>query len=410
MALSSSQKDKLLDTKFKFRRILEITNAINENEKASELFKLFAEILGKDLKLNKAVFISQLNKEWKVAFQLNNEDFIISEAIIDELSVFTDIGNLSDAQNKSLRDFDILIPILHKTRPIGFLLLKDDEEETNKVSKLIKNLNYIQSTANIIMVAIENKRMAKAQLEQEGFKRELQLAEHIQKGLLPNNLPDNKSIASDAVHQSYGEVGGDYYDLIESAPNEYYFCIADISGKGISAALLMSNFQATFRASVNQRMPLTSLVRILNKSVLESSRGEKFITFFVARYDCSNKELEYLNCAHPSALLFNESRVRELRSSIPGLGMVDELPPFETESITLTGNSILTCYTDGITELENEHGELFGVQRLKESLRNFNKMTLDGLVEHVTSDLQEFATNSKVTDDIAALNILFKIN
>ncbi len=409
MALSSSQKDKVPDTKFKLRRILEVTSAINENRPSLELFELFGEILASDLKIGKVVFLSQLKSEWKTAFEIGCSNFSFNEKTIDNLSQYKDIGNLSDSEDNRLSKFDTVIPVLHKRMALGFLLLKEDARESSKVSTVIKNLNYIQSTANIIMVAIENKRMAKAQLEQVGLKRELQLAEHIQKGLLPSILPNNNSISAVAIHQSYGEIGGDYYDLIQTSPEEYYFCIADISGKGISAALIMSNFQATFRATVNQALPLVKMLELLNKSVLESSRGDKFITFFVGKYDSRSKELEYVNCAHPSALLFNENRVYELKSYIPGLGMLNELPPFETQSITMTTNTILACYTDGISELENEKGEPFGVKRIKKSLRNFGKVELEGLVEHVTKDLKSFAENSKVTDDIAALNILFKV-
>lgn len=409
MALSSSQKDKLPDTKFKLRRILEVTSAINENRPSLELFELFGEILASDLKIGKVVFLSQLKGEWKTAFEIGCPNFSFNEKTIDNLSQYKDIGNLSDSEDNRLNTFDTVIPVLHKMIALGFLLLKEDAQESSKVSTVTKNVNYIQSTANIIMVAIENKRMAKAQLEQVGLKRELQLAEHIQKGLLPSVLPNNNSISAVAIHQSYGEIGGDYYDLIQTSPEEYYFCIADISGKGISAALIMSNFQATFRATVNQALPLVKMLELLNKSVLESSRGDKFITFFVGKYDCRNKELEYVNCAHPSALLFNENRVYELKSCIPGLGMLNELPPFETQSITMTTNTILACYTDGISELENEKGEPFGVKRIKKSLRSFGKVELEGLVQHVTKDLISFAENSKVTDDIAALNILFKV-
>ena len=409
MALSSSQKDKVPNTKFKLRRILEVTSAINENRPSLELFELFGEILASDLKIGKVVFLSQLKSEWKTAFEIGCSNFSFNEKTIDNLSQYKDIGNLSDSEDNRLSKFDTVIPVLHKRMALGFLLLKEDARESSKVSTVIKNLNYIQSTANIIMVAIENKRMAKAQLEQVGLKRELQLAEHIQKGLLPSILPNNNSISAVAIHQSYGEIGGDYYDLIQTSPEEYYFCIADISGKGISAALIMSNFQATFRATVNQALPLVKMLELLNKSVLESSRGDKFITFFVGKYDSRSKELEYVNCAHPSALLFNENRVYELKSYIPGLGMLNELPPFETQSITMTTNTILACYTDGISELENEKGEPFGVKRIKKSLRNFGKVELEGLVEHVTKDLKSFAENSKVTDDIAALNILFKV-
>lgn len=409
MALSSSQKNKLLDTKFKLRRILEVTSAINENKPSNELFQLFGEILEKDLKIGKIAFLSHYKDEWKVAFQIGCSNFSLTKKTIENLSNFKDIGNVSDSQNSRLKEFDIVIPVLHKKIALGYLLLKDQAEDTKKISTLIKNLNYIQSAANIIMVAIENKRMARVQLEQVGLKRELQLAERIQKGLLPSKLPNNNALSAVAIHQSYGEVGGDYYDLIQTSSDEYYFCIADISGKGISAALLMSNFQATFRATVSQDIPLVKLLQILNKSVIESSRGDKFITFFIGKYDCRNKELEYVNCAHPSALLLNKNRVFELKSCIPGLGMLDNLPPFETESLTLTDNSILTCYTDGISELENEKGEQFGVHRLKESLSNFGKVELEGLAEHVTNDIITFAENSPVTDDIAALSILFKV-
>lgn len=409
MALNSSQRDKLLDTKYKLHRILEVTRAINENKPSTELFKLFGEILSTDLKIGKVVFLSQLKKEWKIAFEIGCPNFTFTEETIENLSQFNDVGNLSNLQDNFLNSFDLVVPVLHKKIALGYLLLKDEAEESLKMSTVVKNLNYIQTTANIITVAIENKRMARAQLEQVGLKRELQLAEQIQKGLLPSVLPNNNHLSAKAIHQSFGEVGGDYYDLIQTSENEYYFCIADISGKGISAALLMSNFQATFRATVNQGIPLVKLLNLLNKSVIESSRGDRFITFFVGKYDCINKELEYVNCAHPSAFLFNDKRVYELKSCIPGLGMLDVLPPFETQSITLSTNSILTCYTDGVNELENEHGECFGVNRIKESLKSFDKVELDGLIEHVTNDLQTFAQHSKVTDDIAALTILFKV-
>ncbi len=410
MALSVSQKEKLLDTKYKLRRIFEITEAINHNEKAATLFQLFAEILGEDLKISKAVFISQINGEWKVAFEIGTENFLISESVMDLLHSFYDIGNLSEAADSTLKQFDLVIPILHKKTAIGYLLLQDATEETNQVSALIKNLNYMQSTANIIMVAIENKRMAKAQIEQELLKKELSLAKQIQKGLLPNNLPDNESLSVQAFHQSYGEVGGDYYDFIQISDSEYFFCMADISGKGISAAILMSNFQATFRTSVRQNLPFNQLLSSLNTAVLENSGGDKFITIFIGKYNQNSKELQYINCAHPSALLIEQNRIIELRAQAPGLGMLESLGTVNENSITLSKPCTLACYTDGITELENSNDEQYGIERLKESISNSNSIAPIELINHVSSDLNEYALGKRVTDDIAALAIQFKID
>ena len=407
MATENLQRTRNKELKHKLKKILELTGAINKNVKSSELFALYGDILENDLKVSKSAFIANLNGEWKTTIKIGCSLEITPE-LIRALDKHSDIGNLQESSIPDLLQFDLVIPIKHKSKFLGFLLLQDKAEETNRVSTIIRNLNFIQSTANIIMVAIENKRMAKIQLEQEGFKRELSLAKQIQKALFPKDLPNDDRIEVQAFHQSYGDVGGDYYDFLQASPTEYYFCIADISGKGISAAILMSNFQATFRSGVRQNLPLTALIPVLNKSVIENSSGDKFITFFVGKYDATNKELEYVNCAHPSALLINEKRIIELKADIPGLGMLEDLPQFVSNSIVITKESVLACYTDGITELENAQGESFGTQRLKESISNYNNLSLSGMISHVSETLNTYAIGSRTNDDIAALAIHFK--
>ena len=313
-------------------------------------------------------------------------------------------------KNDKLKIFDLLVPVFHKEKALGYLLLKDIEDETRAVSPLIKNLNFIQSLANIVMVAIENKRMARDQLSQEVLKRELELAERIQKALFPNHLPNNQNIKATSYHQSYGHVGGDYYDMLETRPGVYYFCVADISGKGVSAALLMSNFQAAFRATVRQSLSINQIIEQLNKTVVESSQGEKFITIFLGKYDAETRELEFVNCAHPPAILFNEHMTRELKSTVPGLGMVDDFPKFEVDTYTLSKGTMLTCYTDGITEIENSLGEQYGVRRVVNSINEFKQSAnneLEDFIGHITIGIEKFVGEEVAQDDIAALNLQF---
>lgn len=407
MALSSKEKERIAESKFKVRRILEVTNAINNNDTAEKLYDIFKQILFEDLKIEYAVFITKNTDTWDCVIRHGLDNWSCDIQLIEELKSFRDITTLGMVNQDALKFFDMLIPVLHKEQHLGFLLLKDIEDETHAVSNLIKNLNFIQSLANIITVAIENKRMAKEQLAQEGLKRELELAERIQKALLPSNLPNNGKIKATAYHQSYGHVGGDYYDMVSAGPSTFYFCIADISGKGVSAALLMSNFQAAFRATIRQNLTLYQIVNDLNKIVVESSRGEKFITLFLGKYDCDTRELEYVNCAHPPAILFNEKMVRELPSTVPGLGMVDDFPLFDVDTYALSPGTMLTCYTDGIIEIENETGDQYGVERLKQSIEAFRNQPLENFIDYIAADIEKFIGKELANDDIAALNIQF---
>jgi len=407
MALTPSQKKSNSQNKFKVRRILEITTAINENKKALELFKIFKEILLIDLGIEQFAFLAKKSEKWDCVIKEGLEGWNCDIDIEKELVPFEDITSLGMAGKSNLSMFEMLVPVRHKDKALGFLLLKDLEDDTRAVSNLIKNLNYIQSLANIIMVAIENKRMAKDQLEQEGLKRELHLAERIQKALLPDKLTNNHEIKATAYHQSYGHVGGDYYDLIEADYGVYYICMADISGKGVSAALLMSNFQAAFKATVRQNLSLQKIVKQLNETVIESSKGDKFITAFLGKYYADTHELEYINCAHPPAVLFNEKMTRNLNPNIPGLGMLDVLPAFEPETYTLSPNTFLTCYTDGVVEIENSAGEQYGNERLTQCINKFKGKPLEEFIDHITENIGAFIGDEPANDDIAALNIEF---
>ena len=190
----------------------------------------------------------------------------------------------------------------------------------------------------------------------------MELAAEMQKLLFPAKLPSNNRMEVAAHYESLHLIGGDYYDLIKLNNEEYVLCIADVSGKGVPAALLMSNFQANLRANIKYNhagLSIENLIRELNKNVNDSANGEKFITFFLAYYNCTNRVLKYINAGHNHPILTDGKTAKQLNKGCIGLGMFEELPSVEVEEIVLKPNDTLVCFTDGLVELENEECEQF---------------------------------------------------
>ncbi|GAH85372.1 unnamed protein product, partial [marine sediment metagenome] len=242
-----------------------------------------------------------------------------------DLMKYSEITFVPSGEDNILKAFDIIIPVLNNNVHLAFVLIGDIDEEGEGVSPVIKHLNFIQTISNIIIVAIENIRLFNESLRQEAIKKELELASKMQTMLIPDNreLPQNNKIFVTGFYLPHYDVGGDYYDCILLNEEEIGFCIADVSGKGISAALLMSNFQANLRALFTHEISLVSLVEKLNERVIHSAAGEKFITLFVARYNYNTKILQYINAAHNPPVLYNtvSGNISLFQTSCVGIGM-----------------------------------------------------------------------------------------
>jgi sigma-B regulation protein RsbU (phosphoserine phosphatase) len=188
----------------------------------------------------------------------------------------------------------------HNQTPLAFVLVGDIDDPSEGVSPTIKHMQFVQTLTNIVIVAIENKRLFKENLEREKMHKEMELASEVQTMLVPDltKFPGHPKIDVEGFYLPHFEVGGDYYDIFELNHREIGFCIADVSGKGISAALLMSNFQANLRALFVSSIHLTDVITILNERIISSVHGEKFITLFIARYNSETNELRYINAGH----------------------------------------------------------------------------------------------------------------
>ena len=394
---------------FKLNALLDITLAINDNVSTSELIRRYEKMLTDDLDIGK-VIVLKFSDKWECLLNSGyGHKFFEKVNMERDLLPYEEISFITTEPQHFPELVDIVIPVFHKDKAIAFVLIGDIEEEGEGVSPIIKHLRFIQTLSNIITVAIENKRLFQETLRQEAIKREMELASKMQTMLIPadEKLPCNQYICIKAFYHPHFDVGGDYYDVIQLSKDEVGFCIADVSGKGISAAILMSNFQANLRALFTEQQELSDTLHRLNQSVMNSAKGEKFITLFIARYHYKKRELKYVNAGHNPPLLYKpgSKEMIQLSSGCVGMGMLDDLPFINAAVIKLNEPAKLFCYTDGLVEVIQDSGVEFGTENLEKELRNNNP--LEDNIRTIIENQKILEDSSSIFDDISIIGAQF---
>ena len=395
--------DRLRISKFKLNALLDITLSINANLPTEELLSKYESILRNNLGIGK-ILIFKHSVKWECllngGFSKELETGIDVES---QLLKFTEISHRNEGLD--IEGVDILIPVYNNNVPLAFVLIGDIEEEGKGMSPVLKHRNFIQTISSIILVAIENIRLFKESLRQEALRKELELAARMQQKLIPDNrsMPQNEHLAVNGFYYPHYEVGGDYYDCIKLSDTKTGFCIADVSGKGISAAILMSNFQASFRALFTHEIELPLLIRKLNTLINANASGEKFITFFVARYDHENCTLEYINAGHNPPVFFDTvtGQVVHLHSLCVGIGMIDEIPPVREQFLNITHYSKIVCYTDGLSDLKGDDGKEILTKEIVRFITN--KDPVENNIREMLKKLGIPDNNPDLFDDVSIL-------
>jgi sigma-B regulation protein RsbU (phosphoserine phosphatase) len=399
-------KKRLQLGKLKLSKLLELTKAINNNLPQADLFKIYKEVLIDDLNIGKILLYNYDGEKWNQELCYGTEcDLINAEK--DLLSI-TEIISTQSINNSSLQNFDVIIPVFHKSTPLAYVLIGDLIGEKIEVSPIIKHLTFIQTFTNLIVVAIENKRLYKKTLKQIAVEKEMELASEMQAMLFPDKLPNNNAIEIAAKYIPHHLVGGDYYDFIQLNSDEIAFCIADVSGKGVSAALIMSNFQASLRALIKRTSSLTELATELNSTIIESAKHEKFITAFIGKYNCVTRNLQFINAGHNPPLFLIDDHFRELEEGCTILGMFEQLPSITEKNITIPKNALLICFTDGVTEQTDINDDEYSVKTLKNIILQNKYNAVTTVIDNIIINLNSFKSENEFDDDIALLGLRFK--
>jgi sigma-B regulation protein RsbU (phosphoserine phosphatase) len=379
--------------------LLAITQAINENVSAEGLFNMYNSFLRWEIGIKKMGLFFKENGKWECMTQLGIDEALLDGNIDTELIRFRTTKGLENSNHPLFKEFDLIIPVLHKEEAIAYTFLGgfgDEDDVYNKVQ-------FVTTITNVIAVAIENKRLFKQQLRQEVLNREVEVAAEIQRTLVPSRLPSGKYYQLSSIYKPHFAVGGDYFDVVEFPDNQIAFCIADITGKGVSAALLMANFQANFHTLIARRTSLTEIVEELNSAVWRVTQGDKFITLFIAQYDSNTRTLHYVNAGHTPPLLLTNHSNTPLKNGCISLGWLPELPFLETGCLQLPHESIIFTYTDGLTDVKNKAGIEYGDDNLKTFLSDNLHLNPKELNHKLLADIESYRERTPFPDDVTVL-------
>lgn len=388
----------------KLNALLEITKAINNNYSTSQLLDLYQDILENRLGVGKLILF-HFDQDWTCILKYGISEEFNHVEFEKELLDISEIETITYSKGNLSKSFEIVIPVFHKKTPLAYVLLGDVNQERLELSAAIKHLPYVQTLTNIIIVAIENKKLYKEHIQRAQIKKELELAQNMQQMLFPHSLPNTDELQVAAKYLPHQQVGGDYYDFIQLNNHEFIFCIADVSGKGVAAALLMSNMQATLHSLINYTHNLKDIILELNKRVIDNAKNEKFVSLFLAKLNTKSQQFTYINAGHNPPILFYEKKFSELNKGCTILGVTDALTQIQVETFNYTSEFLLVCYTDGLTDTANVKNDNLTTDHLKEIISRNPSANPEFLNETILFYAEEFKGDNAFPDDIALLTL-----
>lgn len=288
-----------------------------------------------------------------------------------------------------------------------------------------KDERMLMSIAGQLALVIENSKLVERMVEEERLRRELELASEVQQRLFPSHGPVSETLELSGLCQPARGVGGDYYDFLTFDNGQIGITVADVAGKGISAALLMSTVQASLRSqamtsSVNVAVAgsLANLVSAMNRLLCRSTGISSYVTFFYAQFDAREGKLTYVNAGHNPPFL-----IRRRESAEPGgapfndylklgtggavIGVFEHFG-YEEETLRMQSGDFLCAYTDGVTEALNLAGDEYGEERLLVELVATTNATADEIRDHIAQCLREWCAGARQHDDLTLVILKVK--
>jgi len=299
---------------------------------------------------------------------------------------------------------EVVIPIPLQGDAHGILVLG---ERVSRTGYSDSEVNFLSSLCNLAAMAIDNARLFEESLAKQRLEEELSLAHTIQENLLPRKMPEFAGCDVRTFHIPTKQVGGDYFDVIKLGENLLCLAIADVSGKGFPAALLMANLQSAFHALISAGTRLVEICERLNNIVYENTDFDKFITFFAAIYDSRDGTLLYVNAGHNYPFLIKSGGgVVRLDKGGLMLGVLTDVK-YETGEEKIGDGDALYLFTDGVNEALNSKAEQFTEEKLEKVLTMNSTKTAAEILETVNNEIASFVDGAAQSDDITQLCVKF---
>lgn len=294
----------------------------------------------------------------------------------------------------------LCIPMQIQGESRGYILLGP---RINKREYSEQDIEFIYSVGGLAINSLENKRLFKEALEKQKMEEELQIAKEIQKNLLPKFLPQVPDIAFAAESIPSKQIGGDYYDILQTGDFLYTVAIGDVSGKGVPAALLMANLQAFLKVTAKQNLPLAEATGLINNLITENTSDGRFITFFWLALDRAAKKLHYVNAGHNPPLFIRGGKIRHLDKGGIIFGVAPTLVPYTAEEVELEPGDLIVLFTDGVTEAKNPEDDEYSDERFESLILRNADAGAEEILKIIKDDLRVFVRGTPQSDDITVV-------
>ena len=351
---------------------------------------VFASFKARRSQLNNRIFatLGELSGARAAELQLIGAVFLIIELVALLIgirltrAITGTISNLSQAtQAVQEGNFSARVPVERRDQ-LG-MLGESFNSMTGSISRLIAEQKQLQRLEN-----------------------EISIAREVQDQLFPENFPHVEGVEIEAICRAARSVSGDYYDFIQLTPTHVAIAIADISGKGISAALLMASLQAALRSQLltegSENMSTAELVARLNKHLVRNTGDDRFATFFIAIYDIGSRKLRYTNAGHLPGLCLWDGKGKHLDEGGIVLGVMEDYP-YREGCVEVPRDAVLIQYSDGLVEPENAYGEEFGVSRLEAAAQRVRQATPKKIAEALMTAAEEWSGSPEQADDMTVV-------
>lgn len=386
------------------KTLFEISSDFSSLLSKKEIIRMLSYRLMGHLMLTKYALLLT-NEQGKAETIINKFDSEIKPELAEVLKNITTAKQISELQSTEsytiLKASGIVIvsPMYVQGQIKGVLLAG---KKLNKEDYTEADIQFLSALGNSAISSLENERLFHQELEKKRLETEMATALVIQRKLLPKENPKYFGWDINGISIPSRQIGGDYYDFIKVDENRLLVAIADVSGKGLPASLLMANVQAALRVLAPFSSDLSQLIATLNRIIYENTDSDKFVTFFCGYIDTHYNTFTYINAGHnPPYHIDANGNILELKEGGLILGFIDEDLPYQTGCISIASGDMIFLFTDGLNEARNDVGEEFTDQSIINLLLDNRKEKACVISEILLAEVNSFAGDMPQYDDLS---------
>ncbi|MCE1166402.1 MAG: PP2C family protein-serine/threonine phosphatase, partial [Bacteroidetes bacterium] len=391
------------------RTLFELSKEFNTNfQDRSKILRLLKYSLLGNFGIKDYIIFSKFRADKFYILEAGKE-FSLDDEYISQLELIKEPEILADEQDSPFRQFMVdsgyrlLLPITTGSTVDTIVCLGG---KLNKSEYTITDIQFLESLINLCIISLDNTVLFNEYIDKQKIENELKIARDIQLALLPSKVPVIKGYSVSGCNIPALQVGGDYYDVIKLCETKYCFVIADVSGKGTPASLLMANIQSavhSFLKFYDDEFSLEESTQKINEMIFQNTSSEKFITFFWGILDVKDNSFKYVNAGHNFPYLVSGEGVQGLDKGGLMLGVLDAGPVYGSGTVEFRNGDVLVMYTDGASEARNADKDEYGEEQIKEVVKANRGMDAEGIQKKLLDDIAKFTEGETQYDDITLI-------